>query len=109
MGDWSISITLSICSRPFTVLYCIGMVLELYACLLRMGYNVSLINVDLPLPLTPLMTINFPNGNLASTCLRLWPLAPFNSRNFPFPFLRIFGTEMDFSPNRNLDVSDCDS
>ena len=49
-----------------------GTALELYACLASKGYNVSLINVDLPLPLTPLTTINFPNGNFTETFFKLF-------------------------------------
>ena len=54
-----------------------------------MGYKVSLISDDLPLPLTPVTQIKVANGNCTETFFKLFPVAPFNSSVFPFPFLRV--------------------
>ncbi len=44
-----------------------------------------------------LHTINFPRGNFTDTFFRLLPFAPFNSMNFPLPFLLSAGTAICFS------------
>ena len=56
-----------------------------------MGYKVSLIKLDFPLPLTPVTQINFPKGNSTVTFFKLLPVAPLITNFFPFPFLRSFG------------------
>src|SRR5258706_15414717 len=94
IGDWSISITLSMFSNPLMLLYSWGAALELYTCFERIGYRVSLISVDFPLPLTPVTTINFPSGKSAFTLFRLFPFAPFSCKVLPLPFLLSFGNEI---------------
>ncbi len=56
-----------------------------------MGYNVSLIKVDFPLPETPVTQQKVPNGISRSTFFKLFPVAPFNSIFFPLPSLLISG------------------
>ena len=50
---------------------------------------------DLPLPDTPETQMRVPRGMEISTVWRLWPVAPFSSKNFPLPALREVGTAMD--------------
>ena len=59
-----------------------------------------LIKEDLPLPLTPVIQTNLPKGSLKSTFLRLWPDAPYISRNLPFPSRLFDGISISFSPVR---------
>ena len=63
-----------------------------------MGYKVSLIKLDLPLPLTPVMQINLPKGISIFTFFKLCPVQPFNTNFFPFPFLRTFGISILLLP-----------
>ena len=57
-----------------------------------------MINVDFPLPDTPVTHVKVPNGTFKSTCCKLCPLAPLRSRFLPFPFLLDEGTFMLSSP-----------
>jgi hypothetical protein len=56
-------------------------------CCLKIGYNVSLISVDFPLPETPEMQAKIPNGICIETLFRLLPEAPFKTKYFPDPAL----------------------
>ena len=51
------------------------------------GCKVPLIKLDLPLPETPVIQMNFPRGNSTVTFFRLFPVAPDNIIFFPFPVL----------------------
>ena len=86
IGDWSISITLSINSVPLKPLKGFGILRELL--LLRNKfkelYKVCSIKVDLPLPDTPVTHVKLPSGILRFTLLRLFPEAPLTSKNLPF-------------------------
>ena len=43
--------------------------------------NTSLINDDLPLPATPVTTVNIPSGISISTFFKLWRFAPLTGKN----------------------------
>ena len=65
-----------------------------------MGYNVSVISVDLPLPETPVTQINCPSGRLTETFFRLFPSAPIRCSNCPLPCRLCEGTVIIFLPVR---------
>ena len=67
---------------------------------MRIGIRVSLMRVDLPLPLTPLMPMNIPSGKSTSRFLRLLPLAPFRPSVRPLPLRLADGTGIDSLPLR---------
>ena len=69
-----------------------------------MGWRVSLTNVDLPLPDTPVTHISFPNGNSTSICFRLLPLAPLITKDLPLPSRRFSGTSIFSFPFRYWEV-----
>ena len=73
-----------------------------------MGYKVSLIKLDFPLPLTPVTHINFPKGNSTVTFFKLLPVAPLITNFFPFPFLRSFGISICFLPLKYCAVMESD-
>ena len=50
----------------------------------RALYKVCKINVDLPLPETPVTHVKLPKGILRLTFLRLFPEAPLISKNLPY-------------------------
>ena len=56
----------------------------------KIGYSVSLIKVDFPLPETPVIAIIRPNGNSTFIFLRLFPLHPFKI-SLVSDFLLCFG------------------
>ena len=62
----------------------------------KIGYKVSLIKVDFPLPETPVTPIMVPSGKLTETFFKLFPVAPFSESVLPFPFLRFLGTSIFF-------------
>ena len=66
--------------------------------MLKIGKKVSLIKVLLPEPDTPVIHINFDKGNLTSIFFKLFPDAPYNDINFPFPFLLFLGKSISFLP-----------
>ena len=78
MGDWSISITLSINSIPLKPLngFCIFLDLLLLSVRFKALYNVCIIRVDLPLPDTPVTQVKLPNGIFRFTLFKLLPVAP---------------------------------
>ena len=43
-----------------------------------MGYSVSVIKLDFPLPETPVIPINLPKGKSTLIFFKLWPVAFFN-------------------------------
>ena len=53
-------------------------------------YNVCNINVDFPLPETPVMQVKLPVGILRFTLFKLFPVAPLISTNLPFLARRLF-------------------
>ena len=59
--------------------------------LFSIGYKVSLIKVDFPLPETPVIAIIKPNGNSALIFFKLFPIQPFII-NLSFDFLLTSGT-----------------
>jgi len=68
--------------------------------LLIIGYNVSFISVDFPLPETPVTQIIFPKRIVKSTFLRLLPVAPFKTIFLPLPFLLFLGMSNPLVPFR---------
>ena len=99
MGDWSMSITLSINSVPLKPLNGFGILrdLLLFKVKLRALYKVCNIKVDFPLPETPVTHVKLPNGIFRLTLFKLFPVAPLISRNRPFFAKRLFfGTEINF-------------
>ena len=60
-------------------------------------YKVSLINDDLPLPLTPVTQVMTPNGNLTFTFLRLFSEAPTILINLPLPTTTTFTAPSGYS------------
>ena len=86
MGDWSISITLSINSIPLKFLNGLGIFLDLLLFKVRFKalYKVCKIRVDLPLPDTPVTQVKLPNGSLRFIFFKLFPVAPLISKNRPF-------------------------
>ena len=71
--------------------------------LFKIGYNVSLINVDFPLPETPVTAIVRPKGNSTLIFFKLFPLQPFNVSFFS-DFLLFLGTSIESSWFKNLAV-----
>src|SRR5205814_6024852 len=63
IGDWSISITLSMFSMPSTLLCAPGRSLDLLITCSSLRESISCTNVDLPEPDTPVTQMNSPNGN----------------------------------------------
>ena len=98
IGDWSISITLSIFSKPISLSYLPDGIRLPFSSLSMALHRVSKINDDLPPPEIPVTQVNVPKGIFKSTFFRLFVFAPVNSKNFPFPLRRIDGTAIYFSP-----------
>ena len=71
-----------------------------------MGYKVSLIKVDFPLPLTPVTTVNVPKGKLQFTFCKVLPVAPLICMCKPLPFLLSVGISIFFLPAKKSAVSD---
>ena len=104
IGAWLISITLSIFSIPLISPYGKGFFSPLKKYLFKIGYNVSLINDDFPLPETPVTQQNKPRGIFKLISFRLFPFAENNSKNLPLPFLLISGIEISFLPLKKSEV-----
>ena len=67
IGDWSMSITLSICSSPAMASCAPGsLVRSVDLACASARYRMSLTSVDLPLPETPVTTVSRPSGNSTS-------------------------------------------
>ena len=60
MGDWFISIILSICSVPFILKFLSSLFSELFKKLFNLMYKVSITSDDFPLPDTPVTHIKLP-------------------------------------------------
>ena len=97
MGLWSISIILSIFSKPSILRYGCGLPTARKIMWLRIGYRVPLINVDFPLPLTPVIHVNTRKGIFKSTFFRLFPVAPKRPIQ-PSAWRLTFGTPMPSWP-----------
>ncbi len=67
------------------------------------GYKICLINVDLPLPLTPVTTVKHSKGISTEIFLRLFSSAPF-IRILLLHFLLFLGIGIDNFPVRYLAV-----
>ena len=52
-------------------------------------YNVCKINVDLPLPDTPVTQVKLPKGIFKLTLFKLLPVAPVISRNLPVSYTHL--------------------
>ena len=64
-------------------------------------YKVCSINVDLPLPETPVIQVKLPVGILRLTLFKLFPEAPLISTNLPFfASRRVLGTSIIFLLDR---------
>ena len=86
IGDWSISIILSINSVPLNPLKGFGIFLDLllFKVKFKALYKVCKISVDLPLPETPVTQVKLPKGIFKFTLSKLFPVAPVISKNLPF-------------------------
>ena len=62
IGDWSISMSLSIFSKPETLLWSPGIIKFLENSFCIDFDKISVINVDLPEPDTPVTDMNLPKG-----------------------------------------------
>ena len=100
IGDWSILTILSIFSRPSIALWGKGRSLAPCSLEARALYKISLIKVDLPLPLTPVTTVNTPKGIATSIFFKLLPVAPRISSRRPSGSRRCLGTGIYFLPLR---------
>ena len=69
-------------------------------------YKISLIRVDLPLPLTPVTTVNTPKGISTSIFFKLLARAPLMEMNLPSFWRRFFGTGMNFVPLKYWPVTE---
>ena len=76
IGDWSMSMTLSIWSTPSSFLYGPTTRLERCTALVSAGASVSVTSELLPEPETPVTTVSVPSSILAETFLRLFAEAP---------------------------------
>src|SRR5574339_309603 len=72
IGDWSMLMILSRCSTPSMRSWGPPEVRAPMSCAASSLYRMSLISVDLPDPLTPVMHTSLPRGMLTSICLRLF-------------------------------------
>ena len=86
IGDWSISIILSINSVPLNPLKGFGIFRDLLLFKVKFNalYKVWRTSVDLPLPETPVTQVRLPKGIFKFTLSKLFPDAPVISRNLPF-------------------------
>ena len=71
-----------------------------------MGNKVSFISELLPLPDTPVTTINRPNGKSTFIFLRLFPVAPFKVKSPDLALRRSFGVLISFFPDKYCPVSE---
>ena len=76
MGDWSMSMTLSMSSTPSSFLYGPAGRLERWTALVSAGAMVSVTSELLPEPETPVTTVSVPSSTLAVTSFRLLAEAP---------------------------------
>ena len=76
IGDWSISMTFSSCSMPSITLCLPALIFARFSLCASVLYKISLINVDLPDPDTPVTAINCPSGMSTLTFFKLFSCAP---------------------------------
>jgi len=100
IGDWSMSITLSMFSRPRISSNLPASSLVLLVILDAPLHNISLIRLLLPEPETPVTQTNLPSGISTSMCFRLFSAAPLIIMDLPLPGLRTSGTCICFLPDR---------
>ncbi len=100
MGDWSITMALSICSIPSMASCRPGVASALCIVLSSAGASVSVTSEDLPLPETPVTPIMQPSGNAASMSWRLFCLTDLKVSHLSSGVLRSPGTGIDFLPER---------
>ena len=98
MGDWSMTIILSMCSMPSMASWAPGCLWEPCSSLDIALWRISSTRVDLPDPDTPVTEMKMPRGKSTSMRLRLCSLAPRTVMTLPLPFLRSSGTGMDMRP-----------
>ena len=96
IGFCEIAIILSILSIPIIFLNLPGFSLELFNTLETCLHSISLINVDLPDPDTPVIQVNVPSGISTSMFFKLCSAAPLIEIFLPFPFLLFLGTSIHF-------------
>ena len=88
IGLWSMSITLSSCSSPSMASCSPGSSRALFSLRATARYSVSIRNVDLPPPDTPVTAVNRPSGMSMVMFLRLFSRAPFTVSRRPLVGLR---------------------
>ena len=71
MGDWSMSMTLSIFSSPAILSQSPAISRVPFNAFANPLYNVSMTKDDLPPPDTPVTQVNVPNGNLTLMFFKL--------------------------------------
>ena len=104
IGLWSMSITLSMFSRP-KIASCspafawVRLIIDEAPLL-----SISLIRLLLPDPETPVTHTSSPRGISTSMFLRLFARAPLIEINLPFPSLRCSGSSIFFAPDRYCPV-----
>ena len=107
IGDWSITMILSIFSEPIIFLWHPTLSLCLFVrSSYNPRYNILFTSVLFPEPDTPVTHINLPNGNSTSMFLRLFSLAPIIFIDFPFPSWRVFGTGIFLVPDKYCPVNE---
>src|SRR5437870_1100978 len=101
------TMTLSICSSPVSVLY--GPTRSRLLCSMRLsaGYRVALISDDLPAPLTPVTATITPSGTSTSTFCRLCSRAPVSLIQ-PLGARRASGSSIRSVPARKRPVIEAD-
>ncbi len=106
MGDWSISTTLSRCSKPKISLCLPTGFFAPFSSLARCLYKISLTSEDLPDPDTPVTAINLPKGKCTSMFFRLFSAALRTTSSLPLPSLRVSGTRIFRLPLKYCPVTD---
>ena len=106
IGDWSMSITLSICSHPTSCLCFPGRSRERYTFCISARSRTSCTSVDLPEPLTPVTQTKSPSGISTIDVLQVvLARAEHRSRRSPGA-RRTCGVGITRRPERNAPVSD---
>ena len=108
MGDWSMSITLSMCSSPSMRSCAPGRRGRRPSRPARVFSSTSLTSVLLPEPDTPVTQVRAPTGNAASMSRRLFSRAPWTVSH-PRASRRIAGTGTPRRPDRNAPVTEAGS
>ena len=105
IGDWSMSMTLSSCSRPSIPSWSPAIHLALFKNLARCLYSISLVNELFPEPDTPVTQVMIPRGICTSIFFRLFSLAPLIVI-YPLGLRLSCGTGIFILPLRYAPVSD---